>query len=73
MKTYTFKVNRRTTSHGSVQFEVQAESKAQAKRLFIQGFKHEVNNHVDSTWNDDTKPEIISERADPESLLDHIN
>lgn len=60
IKRYLFQANRRTISHGIVQYSVEAESKAQAKRLFYTGHRTEVDSHIDSTWNDDTKAEIIN-------------
>ena len=60
LNTYIFQANRRTISHGVVQFEVQAKSELEAEHLFHTGNKHEIDSHIESTWNDDTKAELIN-------------
>lgn len=73
MNTYLFQINRKTTRRGLAHFEVQAESETEAKQLFTQGIRHEVDSHISSSENEDTEPEIINCRKNTESLLDHIN
>ena len=73
MNTYLFQVNRKTTNYGVAQFEIQAESDAEAKQLFADGEGYEVDDYINSSENEDTDPEIINCRKNPESLLDHIN
>lgn len=71
MNNYIIQVNRRKVQMGIAQFQVQAKNEQEAmQKFFTKDEKEEVDEHIESTWCDDTNAHIINTSEIPSFELD---
>ena len=71
MKQYQIQVDTATLTKGITTFEVKAESRSQAIRLYHQGKSIETDYHESFAESSHITPQVISESELPPSLLDY--